>query len=504
MAPDQAQIFCYMIDDVLVADFRLTFGWAGSPGHWGGMSEDAAHSHRKTTVESAEILSEGKAMMSHVKITEPWEIGRPRQVPPCVRVKNKDAPRGGPHEPFFATVYVDDFIMARVQADPTDQSALVASASLASDHIRLFRPGEAGAPILAPNKSTEWDTTVDLLGFTVNTHTLRISVTEGNIAAIRLTLKQEWPPTRKQASAQEVLSVAGKLWNLTYVVRAGRYFVWQLLAFTGLHKNARTKERTRRVVDLGGKFYNDIAFWKWAIDQQLVRKGESLCAPIYEHTMQAPARRYYSNASFTAIGGFCPELKVYWRYSLAEALTLELKKQSLTKQAGSITINLLELIGMMMSAFVIQTSENDRPEYAGGTVLLRGDNVSAMSWLNRCGGTRDKPAALVMRIMGRPEITSGWSHKAKHIPGVLNVLADGISRWQLDQIAEKLRSHVNEGDWRQVPLGQNSLEFLSILLQPAFPKKRLDEGILNLLTHDTSLSSRMSHRYNRDQKMREG
>ena len=85
----------------------------------------------------------------------------------------------------------------------------------------------------------------------MNTHTLRISVTEGKIAAIRLTLEQEWSLTRKQASAQEVFSVAGKLWNLTYVVRAGRYFVWELLALTGLHKNARAKERTRRVVDLG-------------------------------------------------------------------------------------------------------------------------------------------------------------------------------------------------------------------------------------------------------------
>ena len=77
---------------------------------------------------------------------------------------------------------------------------------------------------------------------------------------------------------------------------------------------------------------------------------------------------------------------MYWRYSLAEALTLELKKQSVRKQAGSITINLLELIGMMMSAFVMQITGNDRPEYAGDTVLLRGDNVSAVSWLNRCGG----------------------------------------------------------------------------------------------------------------------
>ena len=120
---------------------------------------------------------------------------------------------------------------------------------------------------------------------------------------------------------------------------------------------------------------------------------------------------------------------------------------------------------MMMSAFVVQMIENDRPEYARDTALLRGDNVSAVSWLNRCGEARDRRAALVMRIMGRLEITSGWSHKAKYIPGVFNViLADGISRWQPDQIAEKQRSHVNQGDWRQIPISQNGLEFLSILI----------------------------------------
>ena len=54
VAPDQAQFCFYMADDVLVADFCLTFCWAGSPSHWRVMSEAAAHSHRNTTVETAE------------------------------------------------------------------------------------------------------------------------------------------------------------------------------------------------------------------------------------------------------------------------------------------------------------------------------------------------------------------------------------------------------------------------------------------------------------------
>ena len=127
---------------------------------------------------------------------------------------------------------------------------------------------------------------------------------------------------------------------------------------------------------------------------------------------------------------------------------------------------------MMMSAFVIQMMENDQQEFAGDTVLLRGDNVSAVSWLNRCRGASDKRAALVMRNMGGLEITRGWSHKAKHIPGVLNVSADGISRWQPDQIAEKLRSHMNEGNWRQVQLTRMASSLFQSSYNQRFQRKQ--------------------------------
>ena len=38
IAPHHAQDFCYVVDDVLVSDFRLTFEWAASPGYWGLMA----------------------------------------------------------------------------------------------------------------------------------------------------------------------------------------------------------------------------------------------------------------------------------------------------------------------------------------------------------------------------------------------------------------------------------------------------------------------------------
>ena len=73
-------------------------------------------------------------------------------------------------------MYVDDYLLIQVQRSDDDKTALIASASLASDHVRLFGQGEEGVPpIIAPKKSTKWDTTIDALGFTNNSHIMRIS-----------------------------------------------------------------------------------------------------------------------------------------------------------------------------------------------------------------------------------------------------------------------------------------------------------------------------------------
>lgn len=116
----------------------------------------------------------------------------------------------GATRPFFAAVYVYDFLLEKVQYSPADQFALVAFSSLASDHVRLFCPGEeGGTPILAPKKSTDWNTTKEVLGFPINTHTMRISMTQQKADAIREPLERDWPGIKKRARIREVLSVAG-------------------------------------------------------------------------------------------------------------------------------------------------------------------------------------------------------------------------------------------------------------------------------------------------------
>ena len=67
--------------------------------------------------------------------------------------KNRENRGAGGSDPFFVAVYVDDYSLFKVQLADVDSSVFIASASLASNHARLFGPGEEGAtPILAQKK----------------------------------------------------------------------------------------------------------------------------------------------------------------------------------------------------------------------------------------------------------------------------------------------------------------------------------------------------------------
>ena len=51
--PDEAHNFCYTVGELVVIDFRLTFGWSGSLGFWGVMSAAAENAHCNTTITTA-------------------------------------------------------------------------------------------------------------------------------------------------------------------------------------------------------------------------------------------------------------------------------------------------------------------------------------------------------------------------------------------------------------------------------------------------------------------
>ena len=58
-------------------------------------------------------------MMCHERITKPWKVGKPTQV--LRETEIPPAKGGGRLNPFFTTVYVDDYLLAKVQQDSNDR-----------------------------------------------------------------------------------------------------------------------------------------------------------------------------------------------------------------------------------------------------------------------------------------------------------------------------------------------------------------------------------------------
>ena len=99
------------------------------------------------------------------------------------------------------------------------------------------------------------------------------------------------------------------------------------------------------------QFHANLLFWKCAIDNELLLEGEAHSAPCQTAKKRPAKRHYLSDASFEAVGGFCFDQEVFWRYDLPRELTTELKK--IRRHWGdmfTVTINLLELLGMVVTA----------------------------------------------------------------------------------------------------------------------------------------------------------
>ena len=92
---------------------------------------------------------------------------------------------------------------------------------------------------------------------------------------------------------------------------------------------------------------------------------------------------------------------MYWRFDLPEEV------QKRTVKGGRavddlISINLLEVMAMVMTAYVMIDMKGERPRRRWKAVLMRADNKAAVIWLGRCrgGGKKQAREGALMRIMG--------------------------------------------------------------------------------------------------------
>ena len=132
-----------------------------------------------------------------------------------------------------------------------------------------------------------------------------------------------------------------------------------------------------------------------------------------------------------------------------------------------VSINVLELLGMVVGAQVLITQQQLAPQEMGDCIQLRGDNEPSVAWIQRCRGGKEPRSGAIMRMLGVIEVSSGWLFQSSHVPGVLNSLADGISRWDPADIHANLCAAAPSVRWQEVELSQASQDLCSAVLGTA-------------------------------------
>ena len=73
---------------------------------------------------------------------------------------------------------------------------------------------------------------------------------------------------------------------------------------------------------------------------------------------------------------------------------------------------------------------------------------------------------------------------SKHIPGVQNTLADGISRWPRSLLADKVKELTNSSDWHERPIGTRGSRIFGIVLQTKNMHSKHDDSLWNIMMNE--------------------
>ena len=458
-----APVFGFVFGDWVAVDRRLCFGWRSSPAWFSLFSRAIEFSHRHTSASTAVVSEHGRNATAHVKVECPAANVPNVPLPPGCRTPAGEG--GGPGDLFWCGTYSDDTICVAVHW--SDAHCLLASGSVAADHFRLLgASGPDDPPVLAQHKVTSWSTMQCVLGWEIDTVAGTIGVPDDKLDRARSLLEQQWPSCRRFASETELRSLVGTLLHLSTIVRVGRFFLRRMLNTVGLPPKP-VWGRSKPIIRLGPEFHADVQFWKMLLSGG-AQSRVHFTIPLYRFVPQPPAYLLWSDACGSAFGGyFCiPEKEegVWARYDLTPAERARFQQER-AESHDDLSINVLELFGMVLMAWVFVREEKMQPRHGHDCLLMRGDNSSACSWVAKCRGGKEPRSGALMRILGCLEFTSGWCFESLHVKGEdNNFIADGISRWERNSIESRLRVARPDIRWREQVLGPAAVALCADIL----------------------------------------
>ena len=285
--------------------------------------------------------------------------------------------------------YLDDFLLIGSASSPICQRNL---------NIFTQACADLGVP-LAAEKTKGPSTQLTFLGILLDTNRMEIHLPNDKLQHIRTELAS-WLQ-KESATKREILSLVGLLQHATKVVRSGRTFVAQMYQSTA--KLKKLKYFTR----LTQSFRSDVYWWYTFIvnwnGQRILRKPD--------HTNHVNFRVFTDVSGSWGCGAQWERCWFQWQWPL---------------EWHPIRIMAKELVPIVISCAVWG------PCLAHKTVLFFCDYISVVTVVAK-GYSRDKTVMHFLRSLWFFAAIFYINIVSQHIPGVVNIPADMLSRNNLTQ-----------------------------------------------------------------------
>jgi hypothetical protein len=201
-------------------------------------------------------------------------------------------------------------------------------------------------------------------------------------------------------TARQFLQLLGLMSSCLQVVREARLFIRPIQVYLMAFWSIRDSTLEQKIL-VRSTLLPHLLWWR---SSKNLQQGVFLNSPETQCTVT-------TDASLVGWGGHMGEHVVQGLWSQADRL---------------LHINVLEMKAVFLSLEALVS------HLIGKVVLIRTDNTTVMSYINKKGGTKAPGLCILTYQMWTWCLKRGISLKAIHIPGTENVLADKLSRVFVD------------------------------------------------------------------------
>ena len=285
--------------------------------------------------------------------------------------------------------YIDDFITFGAANSPQ-----------CSDNLQLIIATcqELGLPLQA-EKLEKPTTVIIFLGIEFNSTNMTMKLPDEKKVRLQQ-LIDTWLHTRRAARKREMLSLIGELAHACKVVRPGRTFLRRMIDL------ASSRQGLEDWIRINQEFKSDLTWWSLFLDQW---NGVSL---LQSHLSRPPDTHVFTDASGNwGCGSVCGNhwFKAQW-----------------SDKWSTVNITTKELVPIILSVAVWGR------ELRAQHVLFHSDNAAVVAVI-QAGSSRDSGIMHLLRCLHFFSAKHDIRTSAIHISGAQNVMADALSRNDLDK-----------------------------------------------------------------------